>query len=68
VTNERHRIAIQDAECYVQAAMPMLLREEQLDLAALELRRAWSALGVIVGVGDVEYILDRVFSEFCIGK
>jgi len=68
VTNERHRIAIQQAQDYLQVAMPMLKNEEQLDLAALELRRAWSALGVIVGVGDVEYILDRVFSEFCIGK
>ncbi|MDQ6967139.1 MAG: tRNA uridine-5-carboxymethylaminomethyl(34) synthesis GTPase MnmE, partial [Mariprofundaceae bacterium] len=68
VTNERHRLAIQDAENYVQAALPMLMREEQLDLAALELRQAWAALGAILGVGDVEYILDRVFSEFCIGK
>jgi len=68
VTNERHRIAIQNAERYVQAAIPMLVCEEQLDLGALELRRAWSALGSIVGVGDVESILDRVFSEFCIGK
>jgi len=68
VTNERHRIAIQEANTYVQAALPMLLHEEQLDLAALELRRAWSSLGSIVGIGDVEYILDKVFSEFCIGK
>jgi len=68
VTNERHRIAIQQAQKHLQVAIPMLKSEEQLDLAALELRRAWSALGVIVGVGDVEYILDRVFSEFCIGK
>lgn len=68
VTNERHRIAIEQAKEHLQVAIPMLKSEEQLDLAALELRRAWSALGVIVGVGDVEYILDRVFSEFCIGK
>jgi len=68
VTNERHRIAIQEADTYVQAALPMLSNEEQLDLAALELRRAWSSLGSIVGIGDVEYILDKVFSEFCIGK
>jgi len=68
VTNERHRIAIQQAKEHLQAALPMLKSEEQLDLAALELRRAWSSLGVIIGVGDVEYILDRVFSEFCIGK
>ncbi|MDQ6954025.1 MAG: tRNA uridine-5-carboxymethylaminomethyl(34) synthesis GTPase MnmE [Mariprofundaceae bacterium] len=68
VTHERHRIAIQEAEKHIQIAMPMLLKEEMLDLAALELRSAWSALGEIIGIGDVEYILDRIFSEFCIGK
>jgi len=34
----------------------------------MEWRRAWSALGEILGIGDVEFILDKVFSEFCIGK
>ena len=68
VTNERHRLAIHDAEVFVKSALPMLHDEGQLDLAALELRRAWTSLGSILGIGDVEYILDKVFSEFCIGK
>ncbi|MDX8397913.1 MAG: tRNA uridine-5-carboxymethylaminomethyl(34) synthesis GTPase MnmE [Mariprofundaceae bacterium] len=68
VTSARHRQAIELAQSHVQQALPMLLQEEQIDLAALELRQAWSSLGEILGIGDVEYILDRVFSEFCIGK
>ena len=68
VTSERHRIAIKRALDYIEDALPMLRSEESLDLAALELRQAWSALGEILGIGDVEHILDRVFSEFCIGK
>jgi len=68
VTRERHRIALVDALASVSKAISMLECESMFDLAALELRRAWSALGGILGIGDVEYILDRVFSEFCIGK
>jgi tRNA modification GTPase len=48
--------------------LKMLGPEEYFDLVALEWRRAWTSLGEILGIGDVELILDRVFSEFCIGK
>ena len=68
VTSARHRQAIEQAERCIHDAIPMLLCEEQLDLAALSLRQAWGSLGEILGIGDVEHILDRVFSEFCVGK
>jgi len=68
ITSERHRHAIQASEVLILQSLPMLSSEEQLDLAALSLRQAWSSLGEILGIGDVEHILDRVFSEFCIGK
>jgi len=68
ITSERHRHAIEASESFVLEALPMLLCEENLDIAALSLRQAWSSLGEILGLGDVEHILDRVFSDFCIGK
>ncbi|MBL1353350.1 MAG: tRNA uridine-5-carboxymethylaminomethyl(34) synthesis GTPase MnmE [Zetaproteobacteria bacterium] len=68
ITSARHRQAIQTSEQLILKTLPMLLSEEQLDLAALSLRQAWTSLGAILGIGDVEHILDRVFSEFCIGK
>ena len=68
VTSERHRASIDQAQQLIQQAIPMLAHEEEFDLAALSLRQAWTSLGEILGIGDVEYILDRVFSEFCIGK
>lgn len=39
-----------------------------LEITALELRSAAHALGEIVGKTSTEDLLDRVFSQFCIGK
>jgi len=68
VTRERHRQLLARARTHVMQGCSLLGGEAQLDLVALEWRQAWSALGEILGVGDVEYILDCIFSEFCIGK
>ena len=68
VTQERHRRALQNARECLLRGLALLGGEGQLELVALEWRQAWSFLGEITGIGDVEHILDRVFSEFCIGK
>jgi tRNA modification GTPase len=68
VTRERHRLALSKALMQVETGMKQLGREDQLDLAAMEWRGAWTSLGEIIGIGDIEYLLDRIFSEFCIGK
>jgi len=68
VTRERHRRLLESARQQLEAGLSVLGDAASLDLAALEWRGAWSALGEILGLGDVEDILDRVFAEFCIGK
>jgi len=69
ITRARHRQ-------HVQAAVEALERFEMLsqqgtmavDMAAEELRLAASELGRITGAVDVEDVLDKLFSDFCIGK
>jgi len=69
ITRARHRR-------HVESASEALARFEQLsgqgymalDMAAEELRLAASELGRITGAIDVEDILDKLFSDFCIGK
>lgn len=68
VTRERHRTILLDTVSHLKSGLGMLHTEAQLDLTAMEWRSAWSLLGGILGIGDIEHILDRVFSEFCIGK
>lgn len=68
VTRERHRQALNKALNQIEIGITRLGREDHLDLVAMDWREAWASFGSILGIGDVDAILDRVFSEFCIGK
>lgn len=39
-----------------------------LDCVACDIMDAYSALSAIVGYGDIEDIIDTIFSKFCLGK
>jgi len=68
VTNERHRHHLGEAYDAVMAAMNALNENMSGDLIALDLRLAMKELGAITGATATEDILDRIFSQFCIGK
>jgi tRNA modification GTPase len=69
VTRERQRRALAEARAELAA-----FREEWLaarlpaPIAGVHLRAAVHALETLVGVIDVEDVLDRVFGSFCVGK
>ena len=65
LTRARHRDAVERAGAALQRALEERLAPE---LTGEDLRTAAQALGEITGRVDVEDILDRVFSDFCIGK
>jgi len=68
VSRQRHRQLIERARAHLLAGRDLLGEASMLDVAALEWRQAWTCLGEVLGMGDVEHILDKIFSEFCIGK
>ena len=68
VTRQRHRVALERAEASLERAQAMLERRGPLELAAEEVRLASRAIGQITGRVDVEDVLDRLFTSFCIGK
>lgn len=68
ITSSRHRRQIELAKERLLSGAALLCDETSMDLVAMEWRGAWSCMGEILGLGDIEHILDRVFSEFCIGK
>jgi len=66
--NTRHRDCLRRAleSCdRAGAAMGEGLSQEYI---AVDLDQALRALGEVIGIVDVEQILDSVFSQFCIGK
>jgi len=66
--NTRHRDCLRRAleSCdRARAAMGEGLSQEYI---AVDLDQALRALGEVIGIVDVEQILDSVFSQFCIGK
>jgi len=68
ITHARHRDAVARAVAGLARGVDLLVGEATLDLAAMEWRNSWNALGEILGIGDVEHILDQLFASFCIGK
>ena len=68
VTNLRHKAALEGAASALAAALLALGAEAPLEILALEAREALDCLGLITGHVTPDEILNRIFSEFCIGK
>jgi len=68
LTRERHRLALERARDSVARGLAMMAAGEPLELIAEEIRLGARAMGEITGRVDVDHVLDRLFSSFCIGK
>jgi tRNA modification GTPase len=68
VTHLRHQIALQRTRDSLAAALASSDAKAAGELIAMDLRAAIDALGEITGAVSTDDILDRIFSEFCIGK
>jgi len=68
ITNIRHKQALLKAKKSSVSALEALENTNAIDLASIDLRDAWASLGEITGETVEEDIIDKIFSEFCIGK
>ncbi len=68
ITSVRHRDALNRAFCSLENAGNAISKGLSHEFAAEDLKRGLKALGEITGEVATEDILDRIFSEFCIGK
>jgi len=66
--NSRHQDALKRARDAAQRTLEALRGNLTLELVALDLRIAVSAIGEIVGKTTTEDLLDSIFGQFCIGK
>lgn len=69
LTRERHRQAVEAARAELLAFRDAWLRgDPPSSVAAIHLQEAAQHLGELTGTIDVEDVLGRVFSTFCVGK
>jgi tRNA modification GTPase len=68
LTRERHRTALEQARSSLESAREPLADGGDAVLAAHHVQEAVRALDDLVGVVDIEDVLDRVFATFCVGK
>jgi tRNA modification GTPase len=68
LTRERHRRGLGVARDELKAASGLVMEGGEPVLAAHHVRQAVLALDEVIGVVDVEDVLERVFGRFCIGK
>src|SRR6266849_3655039 len=68
VTSARHQDALRRAAQHLQGSLATLEQGLPLDFVSIDLRAAFDALGEVTGEAVSEDLLDRIFSEFCIGK
>ena len=68
VTNARHQEALIRAKEACLQAIETLSDEISIDLASIDIRNGWKYLGEITGDTLDENIIDKIFSEFCLGK
>lgn len=66
--NQRHRTALEQAKASLQKASESVTGGLSPEFIAVDLRGALDSLGLIIGATYTEDILERIFSDFCIGK
>jgi len=68
LTNLRHHDALTKAKASLDFALESLRAGHPPDIVGVDVQDAIHHVGAITGVVTSEDILDRIFSEFCIGK
>lgn len=68
IGNVRHQTALTRAFRSLQEALQCVEENGAAELIAIDVRAAAEALGEITGAITTDDILNRIFSEFCIGK
>ncbi len=68
VTNLRHKTALEKSATSLLEASKSLRGEITTEMVAVDLQETNQHLGEVIGIVTNDDILERVFSQFCIGK
>ena len=68
VTNVRHKNQLERAKKNISDVLQGIKQGVPLDCVEVDVKSCWKNLGEISGDTVSEDIIDKIFSEFCIGK
>jgi tRNA modification GTPase len=68
VTNIRHVHALEKALASINSFLTAVTKRTSPEFLSIELRDALEAIGEIIGITTPDDILNKIFSNFCIGK
>ena len=68
ITSARHQESLRRASEHIRSSLQPLREGLPLDFVSIDLRAAYDTLGEVTGETASEDLLERIFSEFCIGK
>lgn len=68
VISVRHRSCLERCRYFLSEVQRGLDAGMPVDLLSIDLRGAWEALGEITGETASDAVIERIFSDFCVGK
>ncbi|NQS76456.1 MAG: tRNA uridine-5-carboxymethylaminomethyl(34) synthesis GTPase MnmE [Peptococcaceae bacterium] len=68
ISSIRHQNALERADRHLADVRVGIENNVPVDIIAIDIKAAWEALGEITGSTVTEDLLDRIFTDFCIGK
>jgi tRNA modification GTPase len=68
ITNMRHKVSVELARDAIARGIEGMKGDRPLEIVAIEYREALQRLGEVVGIVTTDDILNKIFSDFCIGK
>lgn len=68
ISNERNKESLINADKSISNAIDTLEKHMPIDLLSSDIMDSYSFLGEIIGESIGEDVIDKIFSEFCLGK
>lgn len=68
ISNERNKNSLYKAKLHLDNVLETINNRMPEDFISMDLTQAYEALGEITGESLEEDIIDKIFSEFCLGK
>ena len=68
LSNVRHISLLENAYRALNDALDAINNGLEIDMVEIDLRQAFNYLGEIVGDNSTEFLVDTLFSRFCLGK